>query len=167
MPPRVSDDYRAFYIEHRSHVWPVCHLPSDYFETAEPLVFGGLKSVEACRLLGEGWSEPEPFGVWSDGVISELAVPYRPDQHELRLLLRAHSMGGEAQQVAVSVDGIDAGTFSIPKEDTTISVPLPATSAPRVARLSLQVAGAFRPLHAAEGPDPRLLGIALIELSRR
>lgn len=165
--PRVSDDYRAYFIDHRSHVWPPCHPTSDYVEMKDPIEFGKLDLAAACVLLGDGWSSQEVWGVWNDGNLARLSLPYLPGQREATMALIAHARARKVQRIEVLVDGVEVGQFSIPRDGSSIVIPLPPTDRPKVAAVTLRVAGAYSPQDAGESPDPRKLGVGLVRIERR
>jgi len=165
--PRVSADYRAYFIDHTSRVCPPCHPTTDYVELENPIEFGGLDHDGACVLLGEGWSYPESWGIWNVGNRARIALPYAPDQNEALLSLIAHAQRKKSQHIEIAVDGADIGRFLIPAGGASVAVPLPPTDRPRVATIMLRVDGAFRPQDAGESLDARKLGVGLVKIERR
>jgi hypothetical protein len=165
--PRVSDDYRAFYIEHTSHVWPVCHPTKEYAPVSDPIAIGKLDPATQCLLLGEHWWRPEGWAAWTDGGPARLAIPYRPSQRQAQLNIIVSGPPRTRQIVRITVDGVDIGPISVPREGATIDVPLPPSSHPRAASIVLRAERTYRPRDLGENGDERHLGLALASIVRR
>lgn len=166
--PHVGSAYRAFFIDHTANAWPPCHPAPSQIPRETVILPERLSPAGACALLRSGWSRPESWGVWNQGAVARLAVPYTPDIHRLEMTLIAHARPGHAQHVIVRVNGRNAGRFVIGADlKITIAVPLPAVARPRIAHVELHISAPYSPLEAGEGSDPRDLGIGLISLRRR
>lgn len=102
-------DSRATWLDRRR----AALLDADWAEAGN----GGL-----TPLLGEGWAEPEPWGVWGLGSrhVMHLALPGGRPPHDHELELDVWSAIGDApgeQIIDVSVDGGVLQTWTFTRED--------------------------------------------------
>lgn len=114
--------------------------------------------------LGDGWSGPEPFAIWSDGKAAWLTLDTQ-GARDFVLLLDVIAIGpskDDSQAIEVVFNGkvqrrtrIRSGVFSI-----RISGATPGQ--PAKVELRLPEAAAPPPFHGI--PDPRLLGIGVDEI---
>lgn len=104
--PRVSEPFRAYYIDRTSDCWP---LPiTGQFELGKTLSFlaGSPDPVHHNRLCG--WIDPEATGTWSVGNEARLRfrVPFAPSDVLLELdLLPFTAEGLPEQTVLFTVNG--------------------------------------------------------------
>ena len=118
-------------------------------------------------MLGQGWSAPEDFGVWSDQERAELHIP--PSLASLwqsRLVFScSHYLAGppDLRSVDVFTDGVqtDAWTFANGKVCDKILLLPPATKS-----VLLRINQAASPLSAGLANDTRRLGIGLKTVRR-
>lgn len=166
--PHVGAAYRAFFIDHTINAWPPCHPAPSQIPREAVIRPERLSPAAACALLRFGWSRPESWGVWNQGPVARLAVPIAAGTRFLEMTLIAHARPGQAQRVAVAVNGQQAGRFDIGAGgSTTLAVPLPPTGGRHTAHVTLHVSAPYSPLESGEGSDPRALGVGLISLRRR
>ncbi|WPL15601.1 hypothetical protein Thiowin_00503 [Thiorhodovibrio winogradskyi] len=150
---------------------------------ASPLAFGRDQPGKAYLI--SGWSNPEPWGVWSDGPSARLVLPLplfnnlagnvngnaRPAT-PTRLRLTAGALvesAWPAQRLIASVNGEELASVTLRRRDPeAIDIPLP----PRVLAghdwldLRLNLPDAVAPAKLAPGAtDQRALGLALISLT--
>jgi hypothetical protein len=126
-----------------------------------------------ASLLGEGWSGPEPWGVWGVGArhVMHLPLPAFPNP-VLELEVEAVIGPGRAQQVIdVAVDGrpLDQWTFSLEDNRAVRSVSLPTrrTRRGRTAILSFTPTSVMRACDVHDSPDRRTLGLGIHRLRWR
>ena len=140
-------------------------LGADWAEAAN----GGL-----IPLLGEGWSGPEPWGVWGVGERHVLYAPLPAGAGDLALELDVEAVTGPGrleQTVAVAVDGreVEPWTFSLENNRAVRSAPMPA----RRGRRGRTVALTFTPQSVMPASDVhdcadrRSLGLGLHRLRWR
>ncbi|MGJ7511775.1 hypothetical protein [Variovorax sp. GT1P44] len=130
----------------------------------------------ATAWLGEGWSSPEPWGVWSDGERASIVVlietqvdasvgaeillvghPFMPTHGEPPELLVGLNGGPARRPLVRKTAGADGG-------EVTLSLPLPAASGRRVLELNLHVRNPISPSDAGMSGDARRLGFGLHRL---
>jgi len=70
--------------------------------------------------LAGGWSDPEPFGIWSSGTDAELVMRVADSARSLRLETVAFLPPGHARQdVVIKLNGIESPPISLEKPDIT------------------------------------------------
>jgi hypothetical protein len=126
------------------------------------ILFG--KGGEGVELLGSGWSQPEIWGVWSDGGLATIFVP-KPEKvaKKLRIDLRAFvSPANPIQDIAISVNDRFSREYKLDKpEGNLLTLDLPA-STDRFYKITFQIQAPARPFDLRLNKDKRLLGIGLI-----
>ncbi|WP_162556186.1 DUF6311 domain-containing protein [Pseudomonas sp. 31-12] len=147
--------------------------PLDLVPSLEP----GQKTLftygnKGGALLAKGWSETEPWGVWSKGPDAEVMFRTPAPVHSLRLETTAFLPPGHARQrVVISINGLPATNTELEQADgNVIDVPLTTEMQQRVSsqgvvRLQLQFADAVSPKQFGLGPDVRQLALGLKALT--
>jgi hypothetical protein len=122
------------------------------------------KGGEGVELLGGGWSQPEIWGVWSDGGLATIFIP-KPEKvaKKLRIDLRAFiSPVNPSQNIAISVNDRFSREYSLDKaEGNLLTLELPA-STDNFYKIIFQIQAPVRPFDLGFNKDKRLLGIGLI-----
>lgn len=122
------------------------------------------KGGEGVELLGSGWSQPETWGVWSDGGLATIFIP-KPTQVPKKLLvdLRAFiSPANPLQDIAVSVNDHLLREYKLDKaEGNLLGLDLPASN-DDFYRIAFQLKTPARPFDLGLNKDKRLLSIGLI-----
>ncbi|MDD0967459.1 MULTISPECIES: DUF6311 domain-containing protein [Pseudomonas] len=133
-----------------------------------PFGFGAAGNV----FLAQGWSVPEPWGVWSSGPNAELVMRIPDSARRLRLETTAFLAPSHVRQgVVVRLNGLEALTASLDKADgNTLEVSLTPAIRQRIKadgllRLQLQFADAISPQQLGMGQDPRKLAMGLKTLT--
>lgn len=123
-------------------------------------------------LLAKGWSETEPWGVWSKGPDAEVMFRTLAPVHSLRLETTAFLPPGHGRQrVGISINGLPATNTQLEQADgNVIDIPLTAEMQQRVSsqgvvRLQLQFADAVSPKQFGLGQDVRQLALGLKTLT--
>jgi hypothetical protein len=123
--------------------------------------------------LAEGWSQPGPSGVWSDGKKAILKIKLKDGAPQSAVALTL-TMGGfltesyRHQRVEISAGGTRFGTYSF--EFGRVTEPVTVILAPSVfdadgaVDVVLTLPDAVSPQSLNLGEDTRLLGIGLISL---
>jgi hypothetical protein len=123
----------------------------------------------AERLLGEGWSELEPTGVWTDGEEASLVLKLTglpPVVAELVLAVSAF-VTQDHPELKVEVSALDeqlAGrVFRHGEVQRLLRIPWPAAARDEVGRMlfELHFSDPARPVDLGLGDDPRRLGLHL------
>lgn len=133
------------------------------------------KSGGALSLLKVGWSQPEPWGTWSEGSAATVEIPVgtgRPTsvQVEAKVLL---SSTHPKQDVDVLVNGIPAIKVRLTAESKgRFEVPIPQEAienaqADQPITLEFRFPDAARPRDIGLGEDSRKLAIGLVALTLR
>ncbi|MGL6242837.1 DUF6311 domain-containing protein [Pseudomonas sp.] len=147
--------------------------PLDLVPSLEP----GQKTLftygnKGGALLAKGWSETEPWGVWSKGPDAEVMFRVPSLVHSLRLETTAFLPPGHARQrVMISINGLTATNAQLEQADgNVIDVPLSTEMQQRVSsqgvlRLQLQFADAVSPKQFGLGQDVRQLALGLKTLT--
>lgn len=122
------------------------------------------KGGEGVELLGGGWSQPETWGVWSDGGLATIFIP-KPTQVPKKLLvdLRAFiSSANSYQGIAISVNDQLLREYKLDKaEGNMLAIELPASNFDYY-KITFQIATPLRPFDLGFNKDKRLLGIGLV-----
>lgn len=122
------------------------------------------KGGQGVELLGRGWSQPESWGVWSDGGLATIFIP-KPPQVPKKLLidLRAFvSPANPLQDIAISVNDQLLREYKLDKADgNLLTLELPASNADFY-KIAFQLKTPARPFDLGFNKDKRLLGIGLI-----
>ena len=163
--PRVDAYYRSYYIAGARSCWL-----QDWQEAAATAALrtaevriAALNSTEACFLLDGGWSEPEKWGVWSNGRVASLELPVVAGATRLEITLIAFSPHNR-QSVAIRLNGIPAGRYFVSSRNvSTLQVAVPPGASGNL-DVSFRIRHPASPSLFALGADQRQLGIGLIAL---
>ena len=141
-------------------------------------------SSQGSRLLFDGFTKPESWGVWSDGSVASLTVPlatqgknsFPPDKPIKLLMMMGAFTNPQNPKVHVKLKANDITVadwnFNYDASNTrdrgTLmerAVNLPAgISASGIVNLKFEIEGYASPMKLGMGSDPRQLGIQLSEL---
>lgn len=132
-------------------------------ETA-PLEFVAESSAQAA--LSSGWSNPEPWGTWSDGPRSTLNLRVRGPVSALEFTATAPARPGPPLRVEVSVDRQLAATWQLAMdlEPRAYRLVLPdnvAAGEERTVRVSFAYSDIRSPASLGESLDQRRIALAL------
>jgi len=164
--PRVDGYYADYYINRYRTCWltPAIAQGAESALRATPLTISALAPASACLLLKRGWSDPEPWGVWSDGKIAQLEVPARPREKLLVLTITAFSPRNR-QVVTVHVNDTYAGKFFVPSARVTkLSIAVPPDAKGDMI-ISFRIKHPSRPADFGGGIDQREIGLGLIGIA--
>jgi hypothetical protein len=136
---------------------------------------GRLAFGEAGTFPGtEGWSAPEPWGVWSDGPSAALRLQLDgPVQGDLKLEMQGHAfLSPKGRQIVrVSLNGRPLGalTFDDKANEGVHTLAAPAGLVPADGRMDLEfeIEQPTAPGEVSRSPDPRRLGLGLEALTIR
>lgn len=130
---------------------------------------GFARGQDGVRLLDEGWSDPEPNGVWSEAASATLAIE-RPSEltGPLRLALEVIGFapgGDEQQRLELWAQERRLGRWSLPdRQPTSVTALLPSGPAGSLS-LELRVDSPTAPRARGVGADGRTLGVMLRQLA--
>lgn len=118
--------------------------------------------------LAGGWSDPEPWGIWSSSTDAEMVMRVADSARTLRLETTAFLPPGHVRQgVVVKLNGVEALTTTLDKPDGN-TLELSLTPAIRlrikeegILRLQMQFADAISPRQLGMGEDSRQLAMGL------
>jgi hypothetical protein len=120
---------------------------------------------EGIQILGNGWSNPESWGVWSDSKKAELYIPCKSSKQLIdRFTMTVNSFG--AQKVKIRIDGKHANDVYLEggnNESIVVSIPKNECKNDRYL-VSLEIPNAKSPKELGMSGDPRLLGVGLIQI---
>lgn len=136
-----------------------------------PGAFSFASGGNGLPLLGRGWSDPEPDGVWSDEAVAELWLQRPPELAgpvRLEFALLGFAPAEDApQRVEVWSGGRKLERFTLQdRERRQPEVDLPA-GPPGPLLLELRIAEPARPVDRGLSGDPRWLGVQLSSLRVR
>lgn len=169
--PRVSAEYRAHFID----TPPACWLPQGTDARAllrdlpATIEIGGMDRLTACALLPVGWSAVEDFGIWSVGRISTLALPIRPGDRSVELVMKLPWGLEHPQKLRIDDGGAAPRSFELaPDAEIGVTLPVPPMLAASggVWRIVLHVADPRSLASRGIGTDRRPLGIGLLRIAR-
>ena len=140
-------------------------------EVGEDVVFSEGSGAE--RLLGEGWWQLEPTGVWTAGEEARLSLRFSEDlPAEVELVLDALPfLTTEHSSLDVAVwageERVAEQTFRYGKSPRPLRIPLTdgVVDEQRRALLALRLDHPARPVELGAGTDPRRLGLHLRSLT--
>lgn len=125
--------------------------------------------------LASGWSEPEPWGVWSDGDEASLVLPISPlERNPQVLLLEANALIAHThieQRVEIWVNDVLATAVTLTQySDNQIRIVIPKTVQNELKdsnylNLKLKFADAIRPSEIDLSRDTRKLALGLISIT--
>ena len=134
--PRVTPEYRAYFIDKTSDCWP--HTTSGAYTLGQTLSFVDGKGVSFVPNKICGWFYPGADGTWSYGRFSVLRLVFPPGSAALTLTMTAGAMVEKArplQRVVVSTNGQPLCTLafdSATPETKTLAVPAALTATGRI-----------------------------------
>ena len=121
--------------------------------------------------LLDGWSEPEPWGVWSDGPEASIKVPINGNAKEINTIsLEVNALVGpqhQEQPVDLWLDGEKVQSFCLrSRSDNLMEIQIPEAAQKIGAMrgyhlLRFSILNPARPADIEMGPDFRNLGIGL------
>lgn len=123
--------------------------------------------------LGDGWSEPEVWGVWSDGPLARVVLPLLAGVPH-RLVLEANALitpSHPTQTMEILVNDAVAKTISLTEQaGNRIRVDLPEPARSRLAErgtldIRLRFPDAAAPGDIGLGDDPRALALGLVAIT--
>jgi hypothetical protein len=130
-------------------------------ELGQPLAF--TNGDNAC-LLGSGWSQPEPWGVWTDGAAADAFLPLPQGANEgLRVTLGARVYPGTGQGITVLAQGREIGHLlgPFPEDQTAFVLPGDLIAGRRSIDLTFRIRSPVSPKARRDGDDTRTLGLGL------
>jgi hypothetical protein len=164
---RTAPDYRATYIDHTMDCWlaePPATVAARSFAGAARIVPKDLSAAQACALLPRGWSAADQWGVWSEGKVAQVLVPFRPQDRRATLWLRGFAPN-RTQHVVLAQPGLPDRSIDIPPGETIAAeIARPATD-DAVVPITLRIADIHDPLDT-DIADWRAIGVALIAVAR-
>jgi putative flippase GtrA len=125
--------------------------------------------------LAEGWSHPEPWGIWSDGPKATIALP-ASSERGTSVLIEANPLLGPThpkQDVEVLVNGVPAAKATLTadsKQEFEVQIPKSALEEPgadQLIKLEFRFPDAARPKDIGINEDTRMLAIGLLSLTVR
>lgn len=169
--PRVSDAYRAYFIDRTTRCWP--DPVSGEIEIGKRVWFLRADADGPARHVLEcGWLAPAPSGTWSEGPEARLRLRV-PTGSDLNLTFNLIPYIGEThaeQRVEFRANGTPLETLVLDADSErnwTIRVPADSVAPDGTLVVSLLLPDAISPRAAGEGRFDRPLAIRLIFLMVR
>jgi glycosyltransferase involved in cell wall biosynthesis len=129
------------------------------------------KSIHFPGKLLDGWSYPEPCGIWTEGPIAQLRLYIEPGQrttHVLQMMgfVLAHAEKNPHVLIKALVNGRPAGnqTFTAQMPRDVLQISLQDADPDGCCQIRLQIIRPRSPLELGIGTDDRKLGFALENL---
>jgi len=122
------------------------------------------KGGEGVEWLGNGWSQPESWGVWSDGGLATIFIP-KPAQVPKKLLVDLRvfiSPANPLQDIAISVNDQLLREYKLDKAEGNLLAVELAASNDDFYKIAFHLKTPARPFDLGFNKDKRLLGIGLI-----
>ena len=128
-----------------------------------PIYFSASGSGQV--FLGLGWSKPEVWGVWSDGVNASLTLPL-PVHRPRKILINARTLITQSkptQTVLISINGKEKHRITLSNDPSIFSLPLDFHEVKsNYCVINFHFLNPNRPKDLGINEDKRLLGIGLI-----
>ena len=129
-----------------------------------PVDRGGV----ASGWLYSGWSQPEPWGTWTDGKVATLLLPLpaRGRVQAVVLAVTSYASASEGgQDIAITIAN-DHWSGRVPIGKTTlVRIPVKDAAAGSIVRVTIDVGHPSSPMANGRIIDPRLLGLGLISIT--
>jgi hypothetical protein len=126
-----------------------------------------LLAVGNQSLIGWGWSNPESWGVWSDGYQAKLLLTL-PEKPVRNLVLVLHPLIGAKQpiqNIKVSINRHDAGFYKLVSPKSIVTIPMSENMTDRnYLEVLFQISNPISPRELLLGNDDRKLGFGLVSL---
>ncbi len=122
------------------------------------------KGGQGVEHLGSGWSQPEIWGVWSDGGLATIFVP-KPEKVPKKLFLDLRAFVSPAnpiQEIAISVNDQLQREYKLDKAEGNLLILDLPVSTDSFYKIIFQIQTPARPFDLGLNKDRRLLGIGLI-----
>ena len=146
-----------------------CVSPRSDYEPGDEIRFDATANGAQYRL--DGWSNPEPWGTWTDGHRAVLRIPLaRPFRGSARLLVEANAFVSAKHpwlRVCVLCGNEIVGEWAIDSpEPAERSLTIPASLLAGRERLTLafHIVNPISPAECGESPDQRRLGLGIRRL---
>ncbi len=118
---------------------------------------------EGTQFLGPGWSQPEPWGVWSDGASATLLMGLKESEKPLLLTVRARGFPAPSQHVVVRANGAEIAVWDVTAgidQEWKALIP-PAATAGQQLSIEFDIADPKSPQELGMSSDQRKLGLGL------
>jgi hypothetical protein len=120
--------------------------------------------------LGEGWSDPEDWGTWAEGLYSEFTLYFRePRTVTITVSVIPQLVPGRQQSIRVYYNNVPVGSYEFPEGDqnaqqVSFSVPKSLVSAgPDVIKFVYEYA--VSPMDLGASNDSRQLAVGFLDMS--
>jgi len=135
----------------------------------QPIPMAEAGHAGASFALLDGWSAPEPWGVWTEGETASLVIalpPARPSALTLVLDAVVNLAGAGSQVIGVTVNGRELARWDVhePRVELEALMPADVPGPDGMIRIGFTIA---HPGHLANSKDPRLLGLGLQRIEIR
>lgn len=164
--PRVSAEYRAYYIDQTSHCYH--NRPAAPISPSGHIRFGSKRPHQTCTTLREGWDWQQTWGTWSVANSSRLTFRAQSDAHRVADLL-FHVIGFSplgTQKAWVFINGEFADQWDLPHEQqTSFQLQIPLSENDEIFELTFYYSNphALAWFDKATNPtDTRLLSMGLL-----
>jgi hypothetical protein len=167
--PRVSDAYRAFYLDKTTDCWP---LPvSGRVALDTDISFVGLESGKVTRGLRRcGWLDPQETGTWASGPEARLLLNPGQRERDLQLILDVlpfFTAAYPTQSVGVELNGKRVADWVLDRNSEprqTIALPLDRIGETGPIEIAFHLPDAVSPAQAGLNQDRRRVSIRLLSL---
>ena len=120
-------------------------------------------------ILTEGWSQQEPWGVWSEQTHARLSLPVSAAQFPAGALIELQLTGfapREPQQITLVAPEVPPVTLRLGSQPQTVTIEVPpsALSASRPLAIDFQIPNPVSPRSLGISQDLRLIGVGLLSV---
>lgn len=128
-----------------------------------------IRQEKVIGMLGEGWSQKEHWGIWSNGLKSEIRFIPDSQVNKITLKVTPFIVLGELDQQRVLIKDINGAVLyeGVVKEESTIIIPINSNKLfdpNEIFRVFIYLPNAKSPKDLSISNDKRELGIGLISL---
>jgi hypothetical protein len=124
------------------------------------------ENSEGVQLLGPGWSNPEPWGTWSNGSRAEITLPCKIGNENVQTVkIFLNAFGKQLVSIRAKESDSVAITRTIEGSNQLISLKLSQNSCVNSKYILIwDLPNAKSPLSLGLSPDSRILGVGLIQM---
>jgi hypothetical protein len=122
-------------------------------------------NTEGLQFLGNGWSNPESWGVWTDAKEAEMFIPCQLDNRKVKNLKMTVNSFGE-QKIEIIINGFNTRRINLTNSvNKSILLDIPESECKNGRnQVLLKIPFATSPKELGIGEDARLLGIGLVQV---
>ena len=144
-------------------------LQHHFVTIGQPISLAAAGHAGAPLALLDGWSAPEPWGVWTEGEAASLVIALpqaRPPSLTLVFDAVINLASSPSQTIGVTVNSREVARWDLHEPQVELAAPIPAGAPGPNGTLRIGFTNAH-PQHGPNRMDPRLLGLGLQRIEIR